>query len=275
MANFTMEVREMMNQPLINGVFTFDYEFYSDNLKDKETFEKLFISHFYFREIGFETPERFKMKLQAKLNLIMPYYRQLALTEWDKVKSVEQMMTSKNLTETTSHEQTLSGTSKNTGTSSSSINQTSEGTTTNTDTSSSSISQSTSGNNQSTLSQSSKESRLENGVSSVSLSDGYLTGVNESSQSTTDTNSSETTQSGTNTSSTSLTNNNESTQSGTAEEQATTNTNQTITDTTTFTSKGDIGVQTPAYAITEWRKVIINLNQMIINECEDLFMKLY
>ena len=69
MANFTMEIREMMNQALINGVFTFDYEFYSDNLQDKESFEKLFISHFYFREIGFETPERFKMKLQAKLNL--------------------------------------------------------------------------------------------------------------------------------------------------------------------------------------------------------------
>ena len=44
---------------------------------------------------------------------------------------------------------------------------------------------------------------------------------------------------------------------------------------TTFTSKGDIGVQTPAYAITEWRKVLININQMIIDECNDLFMKIY
>ena len=274
MANYTIEVREMMENKLINGVFTFPYDFYG-NEEEKKQFEKLFIENYYFYEIGFETPERFKHHLKAKLDLIAPYYRQLYLTEWERVRTIEEMMTSKNLTETTSHEQTLSGTSKNTGTSSSSINQTSDGTTTNTDTSSSSISQSTSGDNQSTLSQSLKESRLENGVSSVSLSDGYLTGVNQSSQSTSNTNSSETTQSGTNNSSTSLTNNNESTQSGTAEEQATTNTNQTITDTTTFTSKGDIGVQTPAYAITEWRKVIINLNQMIINECEDLFMKLY
>ena len=239
MANYTMEIREMINNPVINGVFTFDYPFYNDNVDDKKEFEELFEKYFYFREIGFETPDRFKMKLESKLKLIMPYYRQLALTEWNKVKTVELMMNSKNLTETTTHEQTLSGTSTNSGTSTSSINQ------------------STNGSNNSTLSQSSKESRLENGVSSVSLSDGYLTGVSESSQTTTDTNS------------------NEGTQSGTTEEQATTNTNQTITDTTTFTSKGDIGIQTPAYAITEWRKVIINLNEQIIKECEDLFMKIY
>lgn len=239
MANYTMEIREMINNPVINGVFTFDYPFYNDNIEDKKEFEELFEKYFYFREIGFETPDRFKMKLESKLKLIMPYYRQLALTEWNKVKTVELMMNSKNLTETTTHEQTLSGTS------------------TNTDTSSSTISQTTNGDNNSSLSQTSKESRLENGVSSVSLSDGYLTGVSESSQTTTDTNSSE------------------STQSGTTEGQATTNTNQTITDTTTFTSKGDIGIQTPAYAIAEWRKVIINLNEQIIKECEDLFMKIY
>ena len=239
MANYTMEIREMINNPVINGVFTFDYPFYNDNVDDKKEFEELFEKYFYFREIGFETPDRFKMKLESKLKLIMPYYRQLALTEWNKVKTVELMMNSKNLTETTTHEQTLSGTS------------------TNTDTSSSTISQTTNGDNNSSLSQSSKESRLENGVSSVSLSAGYLTGVSESSQTTTDTNSSE------------------STQSGTTEGQATTNTNQTITDTTTFTSKGDIGIQTPAYAIAEWRKVIINLNEQIIKECEDLFMKIY
>ena len=48
-----------------------------------------------------------------------------------------------------------------------------------------------------------------------------------------------------------------------------------LTESTTFTSEGDIGIQTPAYAITEWRKILININQMIIEECNDLFMKLY
>lgn len=247
MANFTMEVREMMSQPLINGVFTFDYEFYSDNHQDKETFEKLFISHFYFREIGFETPERFKVKLQAKLNLIMPYYRQLALTEWDKVRGIEQMMTSKNLTETTEHSQTIQGnneTQSNQSTDSTGSNSTSSNTT-----------QTTTSNNNTIA------SNLSDGVSQSSLTDGYLTSSLKSDQSDTI----------------------QSESSGNSNQSMTGNTNQTIsgnneqqlTEKTTFTSKGDIGIQTPAYAITEWRKVIINLNQMIVNECEDLFMKIY
>ena len=231
MANFTMEVREMMSQPLVNGVFTFDYEFYSDNQQDKETFEKLFISHFYFREIGFETPERFKVKLQSKLNLIMPYYRQLAMTEWDKVRSIEQMMTSKNLTETTEHMQSIQGNSETQSNQSSSSNTTQNASSTN----------------------ESKASNLADGVSQSSLDDGYLTASGKTEQ----------------------TDNTQSEAKGNANQSILGNNEQQLTEKTTFTSNGDIGIQTPAYAITEWRKVIINLNQLIINECEDLFLKIY
>ena len=231
MANFTMEVREMMNQPLISGVFTFDYEFYSDNVQDKETFEKLFVSHFYFREIGFETPERFKVKLQSKLNLIMPYYRQLALTEWDKVRSIEQMMESKNLTETTEHIQSIQGNSETQSNQSSSSNATQNATSTN----------------------ESKASNLADGVSQSTLTDGYLTASGKTEQ----------------------TDNTQTESSGTGSQTLTGNNEQQLTEKTTFTSNGDIGIQTPAYAIAEWRKIIININQMIINECEDLFLKIY
>ena len=231
MANFTMEVREMMNHPLISGVFTFDYEFYSDNVQDKETFEKLFVSHFYFREIGFETPERFKMKLQSKLNLIMPYYRQLALTEWDKVRSIEQMMESKNLTETTEHIQSIQGNSETQSNQSSSSNAT----------------QNTTSSNES------KASNLADGVSQSSLDDGYLTASGKTEQ----------------------TDNTQTESSGTGSQTLTGNNEQQLTEKTTFTSNGDIGIQTPAYAIAEWRKIIIYLNQLFINECEDLFMKIY
>ena len=231
MANFTMEVREMMNHPLISGVFTFDYEFYSDNVQDKETFEKLFVSHFYFREIGFETPERFKLKLQSKLNLIMPYYRQLALTERDKVRSIEQMMTSKNLTETTEHMQSIQGNSETQSNQSSSSNAT----------------QNTSSSNES------KASNLSDGVSQSTLTDAYLTASGKTEQ----------------------TDNTQTESSGTGSQTLTGNNEQQLTEKTTFTSNGDIGIQTPAYAIAEWRKIIININQMIINECEDLFLKIY
>ena len=238
MANFTMELNELVNDERI-GVFTFDYAFYSSNPSDKQTFERTFTDTYYFYEIGFETPERFKKHLQARLDLIMPYYKQLAMTEWEKVRTTEQMMTSKNLTETTTHEQTLSGTQ------SSNISVTGEST----------------GNNQSSSTQNTtvdnKQSQLSDGVSQASLTNGYLTGVDKSESSGTGTDT--------------LT----STQTQTNEQSGTSSNEQTISDTTTFTSKGDVGIQTPAYAITEWRKVIININQMIIEECKDLFMQIY
>ena len=128
-------------------------------------------------------------------------------------------------------------------------------------------SQEISGNNQTTsdsqssssLTQSSssenngKMSNLSDGVSQSSLTDGYLTGVSQTNQTDTGTSS------GTNDSTQSIT--------GTS--------GQTLTETTTFTSKGDVGIQTPAYAITEWRKVIININRLILKECEDLFLVIY
>ena len=242
MANYTMEIRQLTDNPLI-GLFTFDYVFYSDNPKDKEEFEKLFIQWYYFREIGFETPERFKLKLQAKLNVIMPYYRQLALTEWDKLRTVEEMMTSKNLKETSTHEQSITG--NNESSSNGQSNQSGKG--------SSTQRQST------TNTQNGKSSNLSDGVSQASLQDGYLTTTS------------------------SVDDKGEQTLAGATADntevkssQNTTGTNnQVLTESTTFTSIGDIGIQTPAYAITEWRKVLININQMIIEECNDLFMKLY
>ena len=270
MANYTMEIRQLTDNPLI-GLFTFDYDFYSDNPKDKEEFEKLFTQWYYFREIGFETPERFKLKLQAKLNVIMPYYRQLALTEWDKVKTAEQMMTSKDLKETTEHIQSVTGENETESQGSSSthqsdsMNQTSTSAGTNT----------TSSNGTSTSSSSSheKQSSLADGVAKASLSDGYLTAVVESSN-TTSGESTNRTDININSNDKLDTKNNSQ---GTAEQTGKTSgsNKQELMETTTFSSVGDVGIQTPAYAITEWRKDLININQMIIEECNDLFMKLY
>ena len=241
-ANYTMEIRQMIDNSLI-GLFTFDYDFYSDNPKDKEEFEKLFVQWYYFREIGFETPEHFKLKLQAKLNMIMPYYRQLALTEWYKVRTVEQMMTSKNLKETSTHEQSITG--NNESSSNGQSNQSGKG--------SSTQQQST------TNTQNGKSSNLSDGVSQASLQDGYLTSTSSVEDKGNQTLSGSTS---------------DNTEVKSSQNTSGTN-NQVLTESTTFTSEGDIGIQTPAYAITEWRKILININQMIIEECNDLFMKLY
>lgn len=220
MATYSVEIRTLMNEYGIE-IFDFDYPFYTNDKKVKQEFEELFINRYYFHEIGAETVDRWKQMLKARLMLKMPYYAQLYQTEWNRVD--KDMMTSKDLTETTTRKLESSDTSKGT----SSANSSSKG----------------------QANGSGEESNISDGVSVVKLSEGNRTGMNKTT----------------------------STSSGESSSKATTDStsNTDLEETITFHSHGDIGIQTPAYAITEWRKVIINLNEMLINELDDLFMKIY
>lgn len=95
------------------------------------------------------------------------------------------------------------------------------------------------------VSQGTKESYLENGNASLSLTDGYLTGV---ASSTADNNSSSLS------TSTSKDNHNEKTK---------------------LISQGNIGVTSSAELLEKWRKVLINIDELIIEECRNLFMLIY
>lgn len=44
---------------------------------------------------------------------------------------------------------------------------------------------------------------------------------------------------------------------------------------TTLISQGNIGITSSAELLQKWRDVIINIDQMIIRECRDLFMSIY
>lgn len=61
------------------NIFDFNYPFYKEELR--ETFQNYFIDYFYFDEIGHETIARFKHNLKIKLNLVMPYYNELYMTQ--------------------------------------------------------------------------------------------------------------------------------------------------------------------------------------------------
>lgn len=58
-----------------NALFDFDYPLYDDNYKS--VLQNKISRHYYMREIGFETAALFKLRLNDKLNMIMPYYNQL------------------------------------------------------------------------------------------------------------------------------------------------------------------------------------------------------
>lgn len=91
----------------------------------------------------------------------------------------------------------------------------------------------------------SKVSNLDNGVSSAQLQQDYLTGVSQDDNTTNTTSN------------------------------ANSNGTGKILEKTTFESKGDIGIQTPSYAVEQWRKILININEMLIKECYDLFIRVY
>lgn len=217
------------------NLFDFEYNFYSDEARPN--FEQLFKDYFRFREIGFETVPRFKHELKSKLNLIMPYYSQLYETE-AKAKDINFLL-NKDLKETITRELSQTGSedssSENTGSDSS----------TNTS--------STEANSNSN----SKESYLDNGNADINLTEGSLTGVSgNESQGTS--------------SSTSTTNN---TNSSTGTTNTTNSNNES--ETTTLLSQGNIGITSSAELLQKWRDTIININQLIISECEDLFMQIY
>ena len=56
MSKYTIELREIKN--VRQTIFDFNYKFVDDETKNK--LEEMFINHFFFKEIGFETIERFK-----------------------------------------------------------------------------------------------------------------------------------------------------------------------------------------------------------------------
>lgn len=97
------------------------------------------------------------------------------------------------------------------------------------------------------------ESNIENGNASLDLDNGSLTNVSKNDVNTN--------------SSTNNTVNDTTNQ--------TVNDNITQSETTTLTSQGNIGITSSAELLDKWRSVLINIDQMIIDDCNDLFMQVY
>ena len=204
MASYTIEMRTLVNNPFTQP-FNFDYDFYTDDLTMKKEFEQKFIDCYYFHEIGCETFERWQHMLKTRLNLKMPYYKQLYDSELESKKL--NFMLNKDLKETFIRE----------------VNEESQS------------------NSQSTGTGTFKESSLNDGVAIVNLNEGNQTTEN------------------TNTSTGDVSS------EGTNKQQ----------EKTELISQGNIGVTSTAQLLKEWREVMINLNQIIIEDCQDLFINIY
>lgn len=92
----TIELRKLIESNF--DIFE-DFPIFDESYR--KTLERKIIDHYYFREIGQETPYRFKKVLGTKLREIMPYYNKLYESEL-KLFAETDPFESYNLTETLS-----------------------------------------------------------------------------------------------------------------------------------------------------------------------------
>ena len=214
MARYTIELRDIDN--CICYLFPRNFPFYTDSEELRLNFIQKFYDEYMFREIGFETVERFKRSLLGKLNKIMPYYTQLYHTELES-KNINFML-NKDLIET--FEREVSGSSE--------VNSNSTTNATGTSTV-----------NSNDIMYDTPNSRIDDITK-------YPTQGSQGEN------------------------------NATSSSNATSSNNQTgentQTEKTSLISKGNIGITSSAQLLKEWREVIINIDDMILNELEDLFM---
>ena len=217
MSRYTIELREIEN--CICYLFPKGFPFYTDSEELRQNFLQKFYDEYMFREIGFETVERFKRSLLGKLNKIMPYYTQLYHTELES-KNINFML-NKDLVET--FEREITGSSE--------VNSNS---TTN--------ASGTSTTNSNDIMYDTPNSRIDDITK-------YPTQGSQGEN------------------------------NATSSSNATSSNNQTgentQTEKTSLISQGNIGITSSAQLLKEWREVIVNIDEMIINDLEDLFMLLF
>ena len=274
MSKYTFTLNEILEG---GDIFDFDYPFYNDIDGAKEQFEDKFKNIFMFHEIGYDEIDMFKHYLKTKLIVLYPYYYQLYQTEL-RCKDIDFML-NKDLKETFTRELTgavnkeLEQTSNRNDT----INQTNneENTITNNVTSNinSNLKDIYSASNNVNV----QDSSVNNGISSVDINEGYLTSVQK-----TDDNQ-EYNLEEINTSTANNNNEVEENKSNTIEGTNTSsNTSSEIEDitntqseTTELISQGNIGVTSSAELLEKWRRVIIDIDMMLINDLATLFLKIY
>lgn len=208
MSKYTIEINQIVNDLDFN-LFDFEYNLYDNELKS--VFEKKFIDHFYFYEIGLTPIARFKKALQIKLNDIYPYYKQLYQTEL-RCNDIDFML-NKDLKEQYTRE--LTGNS--------SVNQSST---------------STSNDTSLNINNDTPQNKIDD-------LDQFMTSASKN------------------------------TDNSTMNSNGTNTTENNSTETYSLVSQGNIGVTSSAELLEKWRNVLINIDQLIFEECNDLFMLIY
>ena len=128
MSKFTIELRFLETPPVYN-VFDFDYDYYMKGLvpdevyeQKKKEFENKFIDFYYFDEIGYNTPDRFKQRLKNYLDMGFKKWQERYKTELEVERQNINFLLNKDLIEERITEGNATGTATSTSTSTSNTN---------------------------------------------------------------------------------------------------------------------------------------------------------
>ena len=128
MSNYTIELRFLENPPMTK-LFDFSYDYYMKGLvsdevyeQKKKEFENKFLEFYYFDEIGYKTPDRFKQRLKNYLDMGFKKWQERYKTELEVERQNINFLLNKDLIEERITEGNATGTATSTSTSTSNTN---------------------------------------------------------------------------------------------------------------------------------------------------------
>jgi hypothetical protein len=258
-SNLTISQRIAAAAPKI---FNFEYPIWAENYKT--TLETKILKHYFNKEIGMETVGLWKLYLEERMNLIMPYYNQLYETTTNNYDYLSNI----NLTEIFKSNKLNNEVADFTLTGKLSGITTDAGT--DTINSSSNTTDNATSNTNATINKKNLESDLPqanyaNLDYGTKLTEGEQTETQENTTNNTNNFSGESTNTRNNTTNAS---------------QDTSQTSKNILDANiiedfTRTKKGAVGTKSLTELLMEYRKSLINIDKLIIDELYDLFMLIY
>lgn len=267
-----MKVEDVIKKAL-PIVFDFSFPIFDENYRS--VLETKILKHFYTREIGLETVGLWKLKLDTKLNEIMPYFNQLYksqlyafnpfydvdLTRKHRIDGSGTKDTDTATNTQTEHNITVDESGNSTATGSDSSNSENANTRANTKTDAFSE----------------RYSDTPQGALTDLRADKYLTNATLRDDNVNDnTNESGTDKTSTNTNAENTENKNTET-NGNNRTNVNGNVSSTLTNTEDYleTVQGKNGGNSYSKLLVEYRETFLNIDMMVMNELEDLFMQLW
>lgn len=236
-------------------VFNKDFQFYNDSVNDKNEFINKFIDKYLYEEMGLETPALWRNRVYTRLNIKMPYYKNLyntLINSLDDLQTINSDTTTRNKSNTDKIEESNSNSSKTDST----VNVTSSN---NNVTNNSNTETSTTNNNSQNLRSDEPQSTItSNAYASLLERNENITNVNN-----TENGKSNSIDSGKSDSVSSV----ERNESGNKSENRNGSENEVVTKEFTGSNKAEM--------YKTYRDMILNIDELLLSEFEDLFMQIF